>query len=72
MADTTRAVDFLNGQPGVSTIGMTGNCITFDLLGGDNEQRDLLRRMIEAGMDVTAFAPATQNLEQLYFAEQAS
>ncbi len=70
LAGNPAARDFLGGQPGVSSVQASGATLTFDFTGSEPGQRDLLRRLIEHGLEVTSFTPAAQNLEQLYFAEQ--
>ena len=57
---------FLVEQPGVLNVHEAGPCIEFEFEGGDNEQVQLVSRVVGAGFPVLEFAARTAGLEDLF------
>ena len=57
---------FLVEQPGVSNVHEAGPCIEFEFEGGDDEQVQLVSRLIAAGFPVLEFAAHSAGLEDLF------
>ncbi len=57
---------FLIEQPGVSNVHEAERCIKFELDGGDDEQVQLVSRVIGAGFPVLEFAAHSAGLEDLF------
>jgi ABC-2 type transport system ATP-binding protein len=63
---TERLERFLVEQPGVSNVHEAGPCIEFEFDGGDDEQVQLVSRVIGAGFPVLEFAAHSAGLEDLF------
>ena len=57
---------FLVEQPGVVNVHEAGPCLEFELDGGDEEQAQLVRRLIDAGFPVLEFSSHSGGLEDLF------
>ena len=57
---------FLVEQPGVVNVHEAGPCLEFELDGGDEEQAQLVRRLIDAGFPVLEFSSHGGGLEDLF------
>jgi ABC-2 type transport system ATP-binding protein len=57
---------FLAEQPGVINVHEAGPCLEFELDGGDDEQVQLVNRLIGAGFPVLEFSAHGGGLEDLF------
>jgi hypothetical protein len=65
-APDARALEVLAAQPNVSAAVADGALITFALRGEESAQAPVLRALVEAGIAVTAFGEARENLHDSY------
>jgi len=63
---TERLERFLAEQPGVINVHEAGPCLEFELEGGDEEQVQLVNRLIGAGFPVLEFSAHSGGLEDLF------
>ena len=63
---TERLERFLVEQPGVINVHEAGPCLEFELEGGDEEQVQLVSRLIGAGFPVLEFSSHSGGLEDLF------
>ena len=63
---TDRLERFLVEQPGVINVHEAGPCVEFELEGGDDEQAQLVSRLIGAGFPVLEFSSHRGGLEDLF------
>ena len=63
---TERLERFLVEQPGVINVHEAGPCLEFELEGGDDEQVQLVNRLIAAGFPVLEFSAHSGGLEDLF------
>ena len=63
---TERLERFLAEQPGVVNVHEAGPCLEFELEGGDDEQVQLVNRLIGAGFPVLEFSAHSGGLEDLF------
>lgn len=61
-----KAVQFLKTEPSVSTVTVKRNDIMINYSGRNDEEADLLRRMIEAGIPVRNFSREKSSLESIF------
>jgi ABC-2 type transport system ATP-binding protein len=63
---TERLERFLTEQPGVTKVHESGPCFEFEFEGGDDEQAQLVGRLIGAGFPVLEFSAHSAGLEDLF------
>jgi len=72
IGDPEPARRVLAGLHGVSGIAEETGGIAFDLVGDAAAQRDVLRALVAAGVDIVSLAPAGLDLHHLYVEETAA
>ncbi len=61
-----RALEVLASQPGVASAAAQGAQLTFTVRGAGEVEAQVLRALVEAGIAVTAFGEARENLQDSY------
>ncbi len=72
IGDPEAARRVLAGLQGVSGLSDEKGGIAFDLVGDATAQRDVLRALVAAGVDIVSLAPAGLDLHHLYVEETAA
>lgn len=66
LGDATTALATLSARPGVGAVRAEGHTVHLEFSGDDAARAALLAALVSAGIAVTRFAPAAENLQQSY------